>query len=297
MALLVEICRECDIISDKSEWILCTSFKPACRQKGDIMSVFRVILFMFVLTSASIAAAADGGRIIGTTMAMDGKPLAHGVVYFFNEASGPPPSSDRYWRVPDEIVTTDAKGMFSAVLSAGSYYMGAIKRAKSDSQEIGPPREGDLFLPLNNENGMPRIIEVQQGKTVDLGSVTGAILFRKDLLPKNITGIAGTITDDKNRPLSGVMVFAFLTPAMVGKPLFVSEPTGKDGLYLLKVHQGGTYYLKVRNVYGGGAMKAGDILGSYGQGKPASVDVATGSVVKGIDIKGIQFPGPGPKKL
>jgi hypothetical protein len=83
---------------------------------------------------------------------------------------------------------------------------------------------------------------------------------------------------------------------MVGKPLFISEKTGKDGRYILRVHQGGNYFLKIRNSYGGGAMKAGEIMGSYGQEKPMAVEVKTGAVAKGINITGISFPGQGVKK-
>lgn len=263
------------------------------------MKQVRVLIWCAILImtgTLALAAEIGTGTVHGRAMVKETVPLDNGVVYFFNQTSGPPPSSDSYWRVPDEIVSTDAQGRFTANLVAGSYYLGAIKRLKGDGQEIGPPREGDLFLPLNNEHGLPKLLAVQEGKTIDLGVVSGAAPFKKKELSRDLTGIAGKITDQKGKPLEGVMVFAFTTPAMVGKPLFVSEPTGKDGTYLLKVHQGGTYYLKVRNTYGGGAMKAGDILGSYGQDKPTAVEVATGAIVKGIAIKGIRFPGPGPKK-
>lgn len=239
------------------------------------------------------------GTVIGKAMIKDGQPMANGVVYFFNDASGPPPSDDKYWRVPDEIITTDAAGNFTAKLVEGKYYVGAIKRSKSASgQEVGPPQQGDLFLPLHSENGNPKLLIVSTGKTTDLGTVTGAYPFQKKT-PKTkdgITAIEGKVTDARGKPVEKALVFAFLTPAMVGRPLFVSERTGKDGKYVLRVHQGGSYYLKVRDVYGGGALKAGDILGSYGQKQPLAVAVKTGSTVKGVDITGIRFPGAGPKK-
>jgi hypothetical protein len=43
-------------------------------------------------------------------------------------------------------------------------------------------------------------------------------------------------------------------------------------------------------------MKAGEIMGSYGQEKPMAVEVKTGAVAKGINITGISFPGQGVKK-
>lgn len=257
------------------------------------------LLVFLLITLAGYGALADEantGTVTGRLMIKAGEPLSHGVVYFFNEASGPPPSRDRYWRVPDEIVTADGEGNFTAKLVAGQYYVGAIK--KKSGQEIGPPQEGDLFLPMFSSQKGPRLLTVVSGKTTDLGVITGAKPFHRGVAEpgKKGTTIEGKITDVRGRPVKGALVFAFLTPAMVGKPLYVSDRTGKDGKFRLSVSEGGVYYLKVRNTYGGGALKAGEILGSYGQEKPLPVNVKTGETVKGITITGIRFPGRGQKK-
>ncbi len=258
------------------------------------------MLMMVCLIGGTVSAEElNTGTLIGKAMIKDGQPMANGVVYFFNDASGPPPSDDRYWRVPDEIITIDAEGNFTAKLVEGKYYVGAIKRLKSASgQEVGPPQQGDLFLPNRSEDGNPKSFIVSSGKTTDIGTVTGAYPFQKrsSKIKDGITAIEGKVTDARGKPVAKALVFAFPTPAMVGRPLFVSDRTGKDGKYVLRVNQGGNYYLKVRDVYGGGALKAGDILGSYGQKEPLAVTVKTGSAVKGIDITGIRFPGTGPKK-
>lgn len=268
------------------------------RGKGYKMKRFCSLLILMMVCLVGVNATAEEvntSSVTGKAMIKDGQPLTNGVVYIFNDVSGPPPSSDKYWRVPDEITTTDAVGKFSAKLLEGKYYIGIIKRINGSSgsgQEIGPLQEGDLFLPLNNDKGNPKLIIVASGKVTDLGTISGAYTYQRE----SVTAIEGKITDPDGKPVNKALVFAFVTPAMVGKPLFVSERTGKDGIYSLKVHQGGSYYLKVRDVYGGGALKAGDILGSYGQEKPLAVTVRTGETLHEVDIKGIRFPGSGPKR-
>lgn len=260
------------------------------------ISGFFMVLLLLSVAMAVGAEDVRTGTITGKMMIKNGGPLANGVVFFFNEASGPPPSPEKYWRVPDEIVGTDGDGNFKAVLLEGKYYLGASKR--KSGQEVGPPQEGDYFLPVMEEKGVPTTYRVNKGKTSDIGTIAEAVPFSRATIKtgNGITAIEGTITDADGKPLERAMVFAFLTPAMVGKPLFVSERTGKDGKYLLRVNQGGNYYLKIRDVYGGGAPKVGEIMGGYGQDRPVPVAITTGATVKGIDIKGVRFLGRGPNQ-
>jgi hypothetical protein len=254
-----------------------------------------LLLLMCCIGVTAFAEESKTGSLSGTVMIREGVPMTNGVVFIFNSASGPVPSSDKYWRVPDEIVKTDAAGKFVAKLADGTYYIGAIQRKSGD--DIGPPNEGDLFLPFHGERS-PRPHVVSNGSTTDLGTITGALPFKKSSIRTRdgITAIEGKVIDSSGKPVQNAFVFAFLTPTMVGKPLFISERTGKDGKYILRVHQGGDYFLKIRNTYGGGAMKAGEIMGSYGQEKPLAIKAKTGEIAKGINITGIRFPGQGPNK-
>jgi hypothetical protein len=238
---------------------------------------------------------AKAGSISGKVMIKDGMPMADGLVYIFNNSAGPPPSLDfKYWRVPDEIVKTDGEGKFLAALPDGKYYLGAIKR--KSGEDIGPLQEGDLFLPILAEGASRQHVIINDSAT-DIGNVTGALPYKKSsFATESVTAIEGNITDSSGRPVENTMIFAFTSPAMIGKPLFISEKTGKDGRYTLRVYQGGKYYLKIRNVYGGGTMKAGEIMGSYGQAVPVAVEVKTGATIKGINITGISFSGPGANK-
>lgn len=128
------------------------------------------------------------------------------------------------------------------------------------------------------------------GKTTDIGIVAEAAPFRKEQSSAE-TAIEGIVTDDFGKAASGVLVFAYATPEMTGKPKFVSERTGADGKYRLIVEEGG-YYLKIRNRYGGGQPDAGELMGGYGEfGDPAVVRVKQGAATRGINIQGKRFTG------
>ena len=79
-----------------------------------------------------------------------------------------------------------------------------------------------------------------------------------------------------------MLVFAFPSPMMFGRPLFVSERSDKDGKYLLRLYGGGKYYISSRTNYGGGPPTAEQTMGVYAKGQPLTLE--TGEVKKGIDI-------------
>ena len=136
---------------------------------------------------------------------------------------------------------------------------------------------------------------ITSGPANDAGIISGAVTFRKasTVTATGISAIEGSVTDSLGKPLENILVLAFTDAAMMGKPMFISEKTGKDGKYLLRVHQGGKYYLKIRSAYGGGAMQPGDIMGSYGKEEPVAVELKTGAIVRGIDITGAPFKRQG----
>lgn len=262
------------------------------------MKKLRLLLQIVLLCCTVVTSFAEDnkpGSISGRVMVTDSVPMANAQVFIFADTSGAPPSFDRYWRVPDEVVPADSDGRFKAVLTGGNYYLGAIKRQSGD--EIGPLQEGDLFLPFM-DNGKSIIYHVTNGSAADIGNVTGAKLFTKSLLKTGdgVTAIEGKVMDSSGKPVENALVFAFLTPGMRGKPLFISEKTNRDGKYLLRVNKGGSYYLKIRNSYGGGAMRSGEIMGSYGEEEPLPVAIATGETVRGIDIIGTSFSRQTPER-
>jgi len=257
-----------------------------------------MIFILFIGLCSGIASSEVGktGIISGQLMIKDGRPMAGGHVFIFNDSSGPPPSQDRYWRVPDYVIPIEDSGRFSVELPEGRYYLGAIKRVSRE--KIGPPDEGDFFYAGMDEKGMPKAYIIKAGEKKDIGVVSEAVPFKRSTVKfgDGITAVEGTVLDTEGMPVEGALVFAYTTPEMIGRPVFVSERTGKDGKYILRVYDGGNYYLKVRDVYGGGPPVKGAVIGSYGQEKAVPVIIRKGEITKGIDIKVIRFPGPGPKK-
>ncbi len=239
----------------------------------------------------------DLGRITGRLLSLHGdKPLSGGMAYFFN-AAGPPPSRDRYWRVPDKTAPIDADGKFSVELPVGRYFMGAVKRV-SGKKDMGPPHDGDLFYGAQERNGRPREFQIKKDGVLDIGTIAQAVPFkRKTKGVKDITAIEGRICGQDGKPVKGAIVFAYTVSSMTGRPVFVSDKTGPDGKYILRVYEGGVYYLRARNQYGGGKPKGGSLIGSYGYSdlnamkkKGIGIAVKTGQVVSPRDIKVLKVP-------
>jgi hypothetical protein len=246
-----------------------------------------LILFFHTVSGQEIKT----GTITGQLMTKGGAPLSGGQAFLFNDASGPPPSAEKYWRIPDYVTRIDDQGKFSLDLPEGKYYLGAIKRVSSE--KIGPPKEGDYFFASTDDKGLPMSYLVENGRKNDIGTISEAIPFQKSASKPGveITSIEGTILDTEGNPVEGALVFAHTARTMVGKPLFASERSGKDGHYTLRVHDSGRYYLRVRSVYGGGPPAIGDIIGVYGEKEPLAVSTRKGEKVQGVNILVKRFYG------
>ncbi len=262
--------------------------------------LFVVFIPVTVLAAALPAAgpppsATATGTVTGRLLATTGEPLSGGMVYFFSEALGPPPSQDKYMRVPDFMEALDGEGRFSVTLPAGTYYMGGTKRLSG--KPVGPPQDGDWFFLHADDKGAPRSFGLAPGGRVEFGSIAKAVPFKKSVFTNatGVTAIEGVILDGDGKPVEDALVFAFLSAATVGRPLFASDATTKDGRFVLRVHDGGRYFLKARSVYGGGPPTAGETIGDYGEKEPLSVTVARGERLTGVVIKVRKFPGRGPQ--
>ncbi len=251
----------------------------------------RLVLFASVIISSIILLSAtssyaqakelDFGNITGKILVKGERPMSGGTVFFFHEASGPPPSATKYWRVPTHAFKIDDKGAFNAMLPVGKYYMGASK--KFSGQRIGPPSDGDYFFISQDESGNARLHSVNKNETLNMGSIAEAKPFNRQMLvTAGITSIEGTIYDEKGAPVEGMLVFAFPTPTMVGRPMYVSEKSDRNGKYLLRLAGGGAYYLRARASYGGGPPAADQAMGFYNEGK--ALNAKDGESRAGIDI-------------
>lgn len=256
--------------------------------------VLAMIAVLMASAAHGLETASQQGTITGLLMVKNGGPLANGGVMFFNTATGPPPTPGKFWRVADVKASTDANGKFHVNLDAGTYYMGVIKRASG--KLVGPPEEGELFLPSPDRQGVFRQYTVKPRETTNIGIVSEIVPFRlsEHESREPVTAIEGTVVDESGKPVENAIVFVFPTRDVLGKPLFVSGKTGKDGRFTVRLSEGGTYYLKARSVYGGGRPNPKEIMGLYGKKDvPYPVAVETGKTTGGIALGGFRFPERG----
>ncbi|MBC8017781.1 MAG: carboxypeptidase regulatory-like domain-containing protein [Verrucomicrobia bacterium] len=256
--------------------------------------IFFTLLLLILTTTLCFGAEAKQGTISGKWITKDNGPMTGAQVLLFNLAVGPPPSSDKFLRVPDVTTTIDVDGKFSVQVAAGRYYL--VMRKRVEEGTFGPPRDGDLQFYSRDKKGMARLFVVKAGKETNLGTITEVTVFQKQQskYEKGMTAIEGTVTGEDGQPVEGVRVFAYTSPEMKGRPQYASEGTGKDGKYLINVNKQGTYYLKARSHYGGGKPVKGEFMGGYGEPTaPAVVEVEKGTLRSGIDIKTRQFAEQG----
>jgi hypothetical protein len=268
----------------------------------------KMVLAAFMVLALSSAALSTGpsrpegplaaktGTVSGQLLTTAGMPLSGGMVYFFNAAVGPPPAHEKYWRVPDFMKPLDDEGKFTVPLPEGNYYLGATKRLSGKA--VGPPREGDYYFISADEKNLPLTYVVKSDAQLNLGKIAKGVPFKSSTVNygDGITSIAGTVLENEGKPVADALVFAFVSAATVGRPLFTSDPTGKDGKFLLRFHDSGTYYLKVRSVYGGGPPVTGEKIGGYREMEPVAVTVKKGERLTGFTMKVTNFAGRGPQK-
>jgi hypothetical protein len=270
---------------------------------GKLQKLVPGVLMMLCMTFAAWAAnlpvagttTLKTGTLSGQILTKGGVPLAGGMVHLFNDAAGPPPSQDKYWRVPDFMQALDSDGKFTVVLPEGKYYLGAIKR--ESGKTVGPPREGDLFYISADGDGTPTAYSIKSSAQVDLGRMAKAVSFKSSTVNygKGITAMEGTVLTMDGKPVENAFVFGFISGAAVGRPLFASDPTGKDGRFILRVSDGGKFFLKARSGYGGGPPVAGEFVGDFGEKEPLAVTVNRGDRLSGLVIKVRKFGGRGPR--
>ena len=238
-------------------------------------------------------ASTNGGTIYGQIKIPGRTPTDLAMVFLFDAANGPPPSREKYWRVPDFIEALDKDGAFSLEVPEGTYYFIASKRA-ADS-EMGPPQEGDYFYFNGDAKGNPLPLIVIKGTKLNVGVISGAYPYSRSMLlrDKGITMIEGVVQDTKGKPVQSVLVFAYTTAATQGRPLFVSERTDKDGKFILRVHDGGTFYLLVRALYGAGTPEEGELLSELAGDAQTIVTLKKEEKLRGIKLIVKPFPRRG----
>ena len=247
----------------------------------------------FSFPGSNTVTSTNGGTIYGQIKIPGITPTELGLVFLFDAAQGPPPSREKYWRVPDIIETLDKNGAFSIEVPPGTYYFIATKRA--EGSEMGPPQDGDYFYFNGDAKGNPLPLTVTSGTKLNVGVISGSYPYSRSMFlsGKGITAIEGVVLDKDGKPLQWALIFAYLTEATKGRPLFVSERTGKDGKFLLRVHEGGTFYLRVRGLYGAGTPEVGELLSDVDGDEPTMVTLKKDEKLQRVTLKVKPFPKRG----
>jgi len=247
------------------------------------------------IPTQTVSSPVMASTISGKVMIRDNTPMAHGVVLLFNKSMGAPPDPYKYWRVPDLISGTDKAGEFSLKVPEGTYYL-MVAQKKPDS-EIGPPNEKEFVYFHGDAEGNPLPLVVTLDTKINLGVLTTSFEWSPELVQREqgITAVEGVVSDMDGKPVEKAVVFAYLTEDTKGKPAFVSDRTDKNGKYLLRVHGGGSYYLKVRSVIGGGKPQEGEFNNVTPEFEPVMVTLTKDKKLKGIALKVNRFSKQGRK--
>ena len=241
---------------------------------------------VFAQSSSAAPGQVKTGTVTGIFVVKDGGRMSGGQILFFSADNGPPPHFSLYTRIPSFIGIIKEGNYFKVTLPVGRYYLRAIKRISG--KNFGPPLEGSYIFSFKDEKRTWKTFTIKEGEQINLGPLEAFFRPGKTRFLPGKTTIEGTIRDINGAPVANGYVFAFATPRMLGKrPEFVSNRTGKDGKYTLKIPSNAannTYYLMARDVMGGGQIKEDGIIGFYGNARPMGVSIQLGEAIRGKDI-------------
>jgi len=218
-----------------------------------------------------LAAGIDNG-VIGLVL-QGGKPVANAVVFAYPDLSAQLKGFGLGMSAP-----TGGDGVFELPLPAGSYYL--VARVRHGNSLTGPLGAGDLFgyLPQNPvavSDGLARV-------ALPVVAVPDKVARHADTMFGQ-TRISGTVVDREGKPLAGLSALLYADESMLNRPLYVSAPTGPDGVFHLSFPTGGSYYLAARNSLGG-TPAPGELYGRYQGENQAVLHVETGKSIEGIRI-------------
>lgn len=196
---------------------------------------------------------------------VDGNPLPHAMVAFFQESKGLPPVPGARLRIPEFLSRLDSEGRFAVKLPSGRYYIGILIRDPADGP--GPPRPGEKYFFAVDDKGELRLHEIADLQELDMGRINGA-------LPEKFAGLAagetadffkveGTVLDKNDAPFSGAIVFAKRI-MNEPRPEYISDRTGEDGRFTLDLPTGNDFYLIARQTIAGARPLPGQFMGTYG---------------------------------
>jgi len=205
----------------------------------------------------------------------DGEPVSGAILMVYTDLSSQLKGMGLGMSSP-----TAADGTFEFPLPEGRYYL--VVRVRQDGAFAGPLKSGDLFGYLPG-NPLP----VQDGEVASVHIPVIMVPEKVERYASKLFGnttIAGRIIDANGKPIAGLKALLYDDPMMLNRPLYVSQPTGADGTFVLSFPNGGTYYLAARNVLGG-TPSPGELYGRYQGSKDHSVEIAKGKTLKDVEIR------------
>jgi len=224
-----------------------------------------------VRTVSESATPMDG---VSGQVTLDGTPVEGAVIFAYTDLGSQLKGMGYLMSAP-----TDADGRFNLQLEDGTYYL--LARKRQGRSGMGPLRAGDLvgYAPDNP-------LKVRSGQAPPLTIPLLQVPEKVDRMQDSLFGstrISGRIVDANGKPIAGVRAVIYDRPQMLDRPLYVSQPTGSDGRYVISLPQGGVYFLAARNTLGG-APAPGDLYGTYNRDPEHKLQVESGSVHNGIDM-------------
>jgi len=204
-----------------------------------------------------------------------GEPLAGAMVHVYLDLSDDLKGMGYLMAGP-----TDGDGIFQLELSPGTYYL--VARSRRQGSSTGPLEQGDF---LGYYPGNP--VRLDEGELVRINlpvlEVPAAVKTYADQLFGS-TRIRGRILDKQGRPLAGMRALLYKDPAMLDRPLYVSQPTEADGQFVLSFPEGGTYYLSARSALGA-APAPGELYGTYDGSLDHALEIETGELIESIEMR------------
>jgi hypothetical protein len=215
-------------------------------------------------SAPQVAAVPEGEEgLSGTVVGEDG-PVAAAVALYLDAST--------QFRGPGYLeAQAGPDGRFAVSLSPGRYWVFA--RRRGGPAAFGPLEVGDVF---GSFPGNP--VTVRAGERLDVRIPAVRVLKKSGWSgPSELrVRVGGTIRDASGRPLAGYRAFLHAKAPMLGKPEFVSEPSGADGVYAIWVDREGTYYLGARAEIGR-ARGQDEAIGLYRGAPGGAVTVRLGA--------------------
>ena len=203
-----------------------------------------------------------------------GAPLAGAVVTLYPDLNTELKGMGLQMTLP-----TGDDGRFEVPALPGTYYL--VARKRSSGALRGPLQAGDYFgyYPAN-----PLLI--REGELARVAIAMVEVPEKVSELADQIfgeTSVAGRVVDLEGTPVAGVRVLLYDDQMMLNRPLYVSQPSGPDGRFVLSFPRGGVYYLSARN-HLGGPPAPGELYGRYQETPDSSIRLENGEKLTDIRI-------------